>query len=204
LENFEFWKVVFTGATVLISLVAVAWGMKKDIRLKTDRLREDFKFTLELKSVVNEGALDALIKERGYHALVGRDDVPSEVIEYLVTLKEPSRAMYLYRKSRKKVVFFSKDGRKRLAYKGLYKKVGIRNSMKVLSWVLYMVLYIAAASPALMYAFKLLSGRQSIELGILTVLLFFPLSIVALRYGVKIKCAESLMALRSKRGAVRI
>lgn len=204
MENIELLKSIISGAAVIVTLVGVAWGIRKDMHLKVGRLRDDFKFALELKSALGGLGMESIIKERGFHALVGRSDVPALVIEYLISLRDPQRALRLYRIASNRMVFISSGRNRKLVYKGFYKKKAFRRVLKWLGWIGYAFFYLLATSPLMMYVFKEVSGRVAVELGFFTVLVFFPAAVVILRYGVSIKSAEALIGLQKPGKKVRI
>jgi hypothetical protein len=200
----ELWKILISGVAVFVSLIGVAWGIRKDFHLRAGRLREEFKFALELKAEIQGLKIDPLIKERGLHALVGSADIPAPVVEYLISLRDPQRALRLYRGARKRLVFLAHAGSARIVYKGFLRYPRARASLKVISWLGYGIFYVLAASPLLLKAFKLLDGSAAIQLGTLTVLMFFPVAVLVLRYGVSIRAAESLLELRAVKIGLRI
>ncbi|WP_146095848.1 hypothetical protein [Xanthomonas arboricola] len=204
MKEIELWKAGIAATTVLVSLIGLAWGIRKDIHLRVDRLRQDFKFALELRDQISNVNMDVLIKERGYHALVGRSDVAAPVIEYLIGLREPDRAIRLYRVARSRLIFVSLGSRKRLVFKGVLRSERLRQWVKLFSWIGYIVLYVVGASPILLGSLKWIKSDDAIVLGIFTFLTFLPASILVLRYGVKIKAAEELLLLRIMRNKVRI
>ncbi|MCD0244700.1 hypothetical protein JWH11_09120 [Xanthomonas melonis] len=200
----EILKSIISGAAVVVTLIGVAWGIRKDMHLRVGRLRDDFKFALELKSALGGSGMESVIKERGFHALVGRSDVPAPVIEYLISLRDPQRALRLYRSASSRTVFLSLGRRKKIIYKGLYRNEFIRRFLKFLGWAGYIVLYLMATSPLMIYVFKGIGGIAAVKLGFFTILIFFPAAVAVLRYGVSIKSAEALIALQKKVRKLRI
>lgn len=204
MSNMEIWKLAVSAAAVIVSLIGVAWGIRKDFHLRTSRLREDFKFALDLKAEIQPLQLEGLIKERGLHALVGTSRIPTPVVEYLISLRDPQRALHLYKSARKRVVFLSRASRARIVYKGIYRHARIRLIFKSLCWLGYASFYFLATSPLLFNIFKMLNGREALHLGLFTFTMFFPISVWILRYGVSIRSAESLLDLQTIKNSLRI
>lgn len=194
--DLDAWKTIFAGATVLVTLVLGAWSIRKDIHARKGLLREDFRFALELHKAKQETVFTPMLAERGYWALIGRTDIPYREIEHLVSLSEPALALSLYPSSRKRLDFDAARKELALQFKGLSRYKIYRKFISIISWLGYIVFYVAATSPLLLHATKELTASQAISLAVLTIPTLFPLSILSLRWGVSVTRAERLIELQ--------
>lgn len=192
------WKTIFTGATVLVSLVLAAWSIRKDIHARKGLLRDDFRFALELHKAKQETAFTPMLAERGYWALIGRTDIPYREIEHLVSFSEPALALKFYPSARKRLNFDAARKDLALHFKGWNRHKIWRKSVSIATWLGYIVFYLAATSPLLFHAAKEITGSQAFSLVALTIPTFFPLSILSLRLGVSMTRAERLIELQEK------
>lgn len=197
MEDIDAWKTGISAAAVLVTLLGVGWKIRSDLGLRAGRLRADFDFIKELRSSVGSAEMDSLFKERAYHALIGRDDIPVTAVEYLITLREPSRAINLFHRAHGKLAIASYGRRKQLFYTGLYKNGALRTFFAILSVVGYFIFYLVAASPILLYEFGLASKGAAWSFGVVITVPFFLLAIFTLRWGASIAAAQNLMLLES-------
>ena len=192
------WKTIFTGATVLVSLVLAAWSIRKDIHARKGLLRDDFRFALELHNAKRETAFTPMLSERGYWALIGRTDIPYREIEHLASFSEPALALKFYPAARKRLHFDAARKELALQFKGWSRHKIWRKFVSIASWLGYIVFYVAATSPLLFHAAKELTGSQMFSLVALTIPTFLPLSILSLRSGVSVTRAERLIELQER------
>jgi hypothetical protein len=139
MEGIEVWRTGISAGAVLVTLLGIACGIRRDMGLRAGRLREDFNFTRNFRSSFGGAEIDGLFKERAYHALIGRDDIPAEAVEYLVTFREPSRSVRPFHRSGSKLAVASYRSRKRLFYTGIYKKKVMRNLLSGVSFLGYII-----------------------------------------------------------------
>lgn len=166
------------------------------------RRRDDFRFAREFLSAVEaQPTLHPYALEKGYQALVGDSNVKTHEIAYLLTLRNPTRAVRDYVLGRSYLEHLPKHGDLEIAFKKKYQ------SRLARGWRLsgYFILYMTCAVLTIMgisYAPQLIKLADSTADGAMllgtSVVFFASMGWLSLKAGVRIARAAALVKDQGK------
>lgn len=191
--------VIFRCATVLFGAVGAAKIISDLVIGGRGRLREEYKFAKEfIDGLQKDPSMHPFLKEKGYQAIAGDRRLSAAEIEYLLSLKNPDRAIRDYVLGRDYLEDLLSTGNLRLNFRAKYRRPWARIWRKAGFFALYFVFAILAVSPIL--APKLFGGDPTQTIVALSGCLagFGPFAWMAVKAGARINRAEKIVKFQSE------
>lgn len=185
---------VIKFATFLLGLFGTAKVYQEISFGRRNRMREEYKFAREfLGDVKNKKDLHPFSLEKGFQAIAGDNKLRSEEIGYLLSLREPDRALRSYVMGRPYLQHLPNSGNLQVSFRKKYSRPWARRWRKWLYTALYGVLVFGAAAPLIFSRSISRDPTTIFTLFLITSVTFFPYGIAFLRAAAKIHRAEDLV-----------
>lgn len=187
---------VLTIVKVIGALGAVIalWYKIYEFRFnKKSRLREEYKFSKNFLSDINECKLHPYAIEIGYQAIAGTEIVKPNEIEYILSLENPAQCLKDYILSRQLMEKLETKGNLSLKFKKKYIKNWSRKWRKGMYFSLYMVFAFIALSPVIVSKYINIEFSKTFALLVISLPFGGIYAWAALNAHSKIKRGEHLM-----------
>lgn len=163
------------------------------LKYKHTKLREEYKFARDFFSDLEGIAKNnEYLKQKGFDALTGNLTLPSEEVQYIISLNEPAVMLRAYSLG-KPYLQFSTLSENKIKFKPRWKNKTSRTLMKIFYSALYAIFYLIAFGPLILNNFKLWGHTSPIPTFIFTAVTFFPAAYFSVKAGVKISLAEKVI-----------
>jgi hypothetical protein len=159
------------------------------------RLREEYRFAKELlRDIESEEGLHPYAKQKGYQALAGDVSLSVSEIEYLLQLQDSARSLKDYVLGRKYLEHFSTAADVKIDFRKCYRHRWSRIWRQIWYFFLYLGCFSTAVGPLWYFAAEKvgITTRMLPSLAI-TIPVFLPMAMIALRAGVRVARAEALV-----------
>lgn len=195
----DLWKLVMAGASVAVTFITVAIAVLKERHASRERLRDEFRFSLEVEKARAElTTLSRLSEQKAINAMLGRRDVPFAVGRYLMdSFPDADVAIRAYRAGRSRLLF-EEGVRPRFCFSGINASKGYRRFGKIVGSVGYFAACSFAACPLLLAAAGLISESQAYQLLPMTLITGGAVAMPVLFWGAGFARAERLMKLQDE------
>lgn len=188
----------------LASSAAVVWRLYKDLtKARTEQLREQYRFARDYFIDRKNRELGPYEQAAGLHALVEDTSADAETIEFVLSFPQPHAAIAMYRLGRRNLEFQRTASPSRLAFKRSIGTRGKRKFRLLCLGVLYFGAYSLAFTPLLLVLFGKLSPSFGASMFVLSVLLFLPICVFALRTASSLRAAVRLAQSQARWLALR-
>ena len=188
----QFVPVAVAAFTIRKGLVELLQGSRRG-------MEQDYKFAKEfLKDIFEDKPLHPYLREKGYRALAGSDQVSAAEVEYLLTMAPPDKALRNYSLGRSYLEHFSTARDAQIGFKPKYQSQSARTLRKWWYFALYMAAFILGFSPLITWNTRFLADKDPWTLTALTCVMCLPIAYMSLREGVRIGRAEALVASQRK------
>jgi len=181
----------------LIGLAITAWKFPYDLlRSRHGTYREQYRFAAEFLTVLSRepASLHPYAKQKGLQAIAGGSHLSTAEIEYLLSLQEPVQAMDDYVFSKKYLIHRPTAGETQIEFKKLYQAKWRRITLATVLLLLYFGTYCLAVAPLFLPGFKIITINQLLAMLPITLLVFLPMSYLALRGVNRIVRAQALVS----------
>lgn len=188
----------------LFPLVAGAVAMWKVVAEvvagRRHRLREEYRFAREfLDDIKKTPQMHSFLRQKGYQALAGDNRLSAQEVEYLLTLPKSAEALRLYVTGLPYLQHNAMAMGSQVSFKAKYVDSFSRNWRKGMYLILYGAFYALGVAPGFRWPFNLVGLTPSFPLFVTTALFCLPLAVLALRSGLRITAAESLVGKQIRR-----
>ncbi|HIE1100339.1 MULTISPECIES: hypothetical protein [Stenotrophomonas] len=200
----DLWKLVMAGASVIVTIITVAITVLKERHASRERLRDEFRFSLEVeKARAEAGPLSRLSEQKAINAMLGRRDVPFAVGRYLmVEFPDADVAIRAYRAGRSRLLF-DDSAQPRFCFKGINARRAYRRFGKIVGSVGYFVSCLFAGCPLIFAAAGMISESQAFQLLPMTLITGGAIAMPTLFWGAGFARAERLMKLQAEAVAAK-
>lgn len=191
--------VVIKFATLLGGAVATWRVVVELLRGRHGHLREEYRFARDfIKEVSESPKMHPFLRQKGYQAIAGDTRLSAGEIEYLLTLHDSARSLKDYVLGKPYLEHLATAAGSQIVFKKRFEPRWPRLSRKAIFFVLYLLCYFAGFAPVAFPAFKAMPPAQALVTFAFTAALFFPAGFLALRAGVRIARAETLVKNQQK------
>lgn len=179
----------------LIGVLVAVWRFMVEMpRGRQGNLRDEYKFFREfLSDLKAHPDMHPFLIEKGYQAVSGGAEVSGAEMEYILQLHSSVEALRKFVSGRRYLDFYTTVTDQKIKFKQKYSKNWTRRWRKWSYAAVYFICSSIAVSPLLLPGLKLMSPERTLAALILTLPLFFPIAIMALKAAVRINNAESLI-----------
>jgi len=192
--------VIIKISTLLVGTIGIAKIFYEILIGKRNRMREEYKFAKDfLDELEASKNIHPFVREKGYQAIAGDNQLGSDEIEYLLSLQQPDLALRDYVLGRKYLQHLPNVGNREIAFKKEYQRVWYRRLLTALYFGLYAILVFLAFAPLLFSKF-LFKDPTKITLSaiLMCFLVFVPYAWFALKAVTRIVRAEKLVNRQQK------
>jgi hypothetical protein len=191
--------IVIKIATLLGGAVATWRVVVELLRGRHGHLREEYKFARDFLKEVNENPkMHPFLKQKGYQAIAGDTRLSAGEIEYLLTLHDSARSLKDYVLGKPYLEHLATAAGSQIVFQRKFESRWPRLLRKALFFVLYLMCYFAGFAPITFPLFKTMPPAQALITFAFTAALFFPAGFLALRAGVRVARAETLVKNQPK------
>lgn len=187
-------QVVSPIATILLGGVGAYLTWRNGGNSKPEVLRKRFLFVCDCMNRLKGDDVEPFVKEMGYLALAGTDEVSADAVEYVLTLPNMTRSLQDYLLTYE-LFTFSKQAEPKLFFKEMHSDASRKLYRKVL-WASSLVLYVVPLIPMLGVPFKMISANVGFAATALLILGLWPSSFLLLRAFRRRVKADRLFALQ--------
>jgi hypothetical protein len=179
----------------LIGVLVAAWRFMVEMhRGRQGNLRDEYKFFKDfLSDLKAHPDMHPFLMEKGYQAVSGGAEVSGAEMEYILQLHSAVEALRKFVSGRRYLDFYTTSTDQKIKFKRKYLNNWTRFWRKWAYAGVYFICSSIAVSPLLLPGLKLMSPEKTLVSLILTLSVFFPIAIMALRAAVRINNAESLI-----------
>lgn len=168
----EYSELIIKGGSFLLALLGGAPIIIKWLLDLDSKRKDDYRFAREFLSDLGENPnMHPFVREKGYLAIAGKSHVNEDEVSYLLTLKEPNKALGNYKLAKSVVSFDSKRSLLKIGFKKIYKHKAVRVVAKFYHTIKYGVFFFLAVLPLYSPAFREWIGDAII----FYILLFSPI-----------------------------
>jgi hypothetical protein len=185
--------------TVLIGAIG-AGKLLYDLSIgRRGRMREDYNFAKQfLDEVSSNPQLHPYLREKGYQAIAGDSQLSADEIEYLLSLRNPQRALGDYVLGRKYLVVLPAESDQKIRFKAKYENPWSLRWRQYFYTSLYFALSVIALAPLLLGQFLTLSAGRLLGTSLLSVVIFGPYAFFAVKAAARIYRAIQLVKGQDK------
>jgi hypothetical protein len=189
----------------LIGVHVAAWRFMVEMhRGRQGNLRDEYKFFKDfLSDLKAHPDMHPFLMEKGYQAVSGGAEVSGAEMEYILQLHSAVEALRKFVSGRRYLDFYTTSTDQKIKFKRKYLNTWTRFWRKWLYAGVYFICASIAVSPLLLPGLKLMSSEDALVSLILTLPVFFPIAIMALRAAVRINNAESLIKSQVRVSSIR-
>lgn len=197
--DIDLWKLGITGAGLLATFITVMIAVLKERHASRERLREEFRFSVEVDKVRKEqGELSRLSEQKAINALLGRRDIPVAVGRYLVEgFADAELAVRAYRASRGRLEL-ENGPQPVFRFKGFSRSRRYRQVGKLVGFVGYFISCLYATSPLMFALLGVITDGQARQLLPMTLFTGVLVAIPILLWGASFARAEKFMSLQDQ------
>jgi hypothetical protein len=179
----------------LIGVLVAVWRFMVEMpRGRQGNLRDEYKFFKDfLADLKAHPDMHPFLMEKGYQAVSGGAEVSGAEMEYILQLHGSVEALRKFVSGRRYLDFYTTSTDQKIKFKRKYLNNWTRFWRKWAYAGVYFICSSIAVSPLLLPGLKLMSPEKTLVSLILTLSVFFPIAIMALRAAVRINNAESLI-----------
>jgi hypothetical protein len=189
--NLEFIVKALAG---IVSAVAIFKNWSEILFNGRKKLYEEYKFSSDfLRRTAEQEKLHPFALEKGYQALAGTKDITGNEVEHILKLENPVKGLNDFVMGKKYLKIITIANQHPFEFKAKYRKKVTRTSLKYFYYILYGVNFVIAISP---FFFEGLKGpilSEGIKLLFVSIPVYGYFAFLAIRAGVQIQCAESLV-----------
>lgn len=185
---------------LLVGMVAAAKGLFDLSIGKKSKLREEYKFAKDfLKDVDTLSKMHPYLKDKGYQAIAGDEEITAEEVEYLLSLRNPEQAVKDYVMGKIYLEHLSVLEDLQVSFKKKYKTKWSRLWRMCFYFACYITCVLAATAPWIFSSFLHLNLNQLIFTFLVTAVIFGPYAWLSFRSAQKISKASRLVRRQFKR-----
>jgi hypothetical protein len=182
----------------IVTIVSVFYGLyTKNLEFQHTlgkKIREDYEFAKKFfEDCEKNPNRQKYIIELGYLGITQDRSIKPEEIKYILSLQEPTIALFWFKKSRRYLDFLITNIDQKITFKLKYKKKISRTIYKISRFLYYTFWSLAALTPFI-YAANL--PFLPLSLALFWAVLCFSLAIIFLNEGVNMSFAEKLVNLQ--------
>lgn len=193
------YDITFKFGTLLVGAFATWKIIIEILRGRHGHLREEYKFARDfLQDLAQNPQMHPFLKQKGYQAIAGDTRLASAEIEYLLTLQDSAKALKEYVLGRQYLEYLATANGSQLIFKQKFIRKFSRLWRKAIYLLLYISCYLLGFAPIMLPAFKAIPPGQALVAFAFTASLFFPAGFFALKAGVRIARAETLIKSQHK------
>ncbi|MGY3852756.1 hypothetical protein [Aeromonas veronii] len=168
----DYSDLIIKSGSFLIALLGVAPIIRKWLLDLDSKRKDDYRFAREFFSDLDKNpSMHPFVREKGYLAIAGKSHVNEGEVSYILSLKEPSKALGNYKLAKGIVWFDSEKSLVKISYKKWYKYKFVRIVAKAYHIIKYGVFFFLAILPLYSNSFREWIGDALI----LYVFLFSPI-----------------------------
>jgi hypothetical protein len=189
----------------LIGVLVAVWRFMVEMpRGRQGNLRDEYKFFKDfLSDLKAHPDMHPFLMEKGYQAVSGGAEVSGAEMEYILQLHGSVEALRKFVSGRRYLDFYTTRTDQKIKFKRKYLNNWTRFWRKWSYAGVYFTCSSIAVSPLLLPGLKLMSPENTLVSLILTLPVFFPIAIMALRAAVRINNAESLIKSQVRVSSIR-
>lgn len=193
------YDLVFKGITLLLGVVGAAKIIYEFSMGRKSRMRDEYKFARDFLSDVKANKdLHPFLKDKGYQAIAGDDQISGVEIEYLLSLASPEKALRDYVLGRFYLDHVPHSGNLQIQFKKKFRIKWARRWRMYTYITLYAIFAFIAFSPLVFFSYLGMSLGDSLIAVIISLTVFGSYAWFALQAGAKIYRAEKLVAHQNK------
>lgn len=193
------YDLVFKIITLLLGVVGAAKIFYEYSMGRRSRMREEYKFARDFLSEVKANKdLHPFLKDKGYQAIAGDDQLSGVEIEYLLSLASPEKALRDYVLGRLYLDHLPHSGNLQIQFKRKFRIKWSRRWRMYTYIILYVIFAFIAFSPLAFFGYLGMSLGDSLIAFLISLAVFGSYAWYALQAGAKIYRAEKLVAHQDK------
>lgn len=192
-------EIIFKIIGAIVTILSVMKIIYDITTGEKSRLQEDYKFAKEfLEEIEDNPSLHPFVIEKGYHAIAGSRTLGSEVIAYLLSLKNPGKCLRDYILSNRylQIKIINTDGYLRIEFAKMHSSDGFRLIQKIFYGIGY---FFCATIVAIIAISPLFVPYKYVVAGIVTLPVFGYYGVLSLKEYIKISRAEALVKNQQRR-----
>lgn len=171
--DMEQWmKLAPTLSSFALGAIALWLGIRQFILTRKNNYREEYKFVKSFfDDITANPKMHQFAKHKGYQAVIGRQDMSSEAIEYLMSIPGSAGRIDDYVRSRSYLKHTISDGIINFEFAGavLFATASRRKFWKIFYFILFCLSYSFAFFPMILASFLRLNLRDTISILAVTV-----------------------------------
>jgi len=185
--------------TLIVGVIGAAKLIYDSLIGKKNRMREEYKFAKEFMGQLQDSPpMHPYLREKGYQAIAGDNQITANEIEYLLSLERPERALRDFVLGRSYLEHLPNSGSLEINFSNKYEKTLPRALRKYFYLACYFILAFLAFSPFVFSKWLFVSPSQMFSALALTVTVLGPYAWFSLRASTKIYRAEKLVRHQNK------
>lgn len=191
--------IILTITNIITGGLAATLGVLRHLEGTKSARRDEYNFAKKFfDELKQEPAMHPFARKKGFQAISRDQNIPFEVIDHLMNIKDPVDALKFYEDSKGYLQHTKVDGKVKIAFKG--KSVSAEKKAKNMSYVFMMgasLCYTITFTPWILSAAKLISTSTAFGT---TCVIFLPLAygfVNCLREFTQIRRAMNLLELQS-------
>lgn len=197
MDSEVFQKIVPIVAPLIIGAATIYVAIRQFSLGSKNSYREEYKFAKAFfEDIEQNPKMHKYAKHKGYQAILGTQSIPSEVIEYIMHVSDPVRAIEDYAISRSHLKYIKNDKEFRLQFdsKFLFATAQRRRFWLSLFFVSFCLCYVFAFSPWFAWIFKVIDLNTMLTLSALT----FPVGLGGIVFFVRefVKLSRAMRLLK--------
>ncbi len=192
-------EIILKFLAALVGLIGAAKIFYDFSTGRRSRMRDEYKFAKDFFLDLNSTSpMHPFLREKGYQAIAGTSLISGEIIEYLLTLTRPDRAMRDYVLGEHYLEHISRSGDLKIEFKEKYKENWTRKIRLYGYSGLYLIFALLALSPLILGKFLNLPLSTMLSSFLICSAVFGPYAWLSLRASVKMYRAQMLVSHQDK------
>lgn len=166
---------------------------------KKSRMRDEYRFAKEFIDDLSKNEdMHPFLREAGYRAIIGDDQISADEIEYLLKLKDSYRTLRDYVIGRMYLDHQQHANDQKIVYRSKYSSSWSRNWRKCIFFFLYILFSVLAFGPFLLGRLVFKDSTDILLASALTIPVFEAYAWLSLSAVARIRIAERLVENQSK------
>jgi hypothetical protein len=166
---------------------------------RRSRMRDEYKFAKEfMEALAAPDPMHPFLREKGFQAIAGDNQLSADEVEYLLLLQKPDRALRDYVLGKRYIDHLPHIGNLQVKFRAKYEGSWSRSWRKTFFLIAYALLVFLAFSPLLLSKLLFKSITEVLAAFGLTLLVFGPYAWFSLVAATRIYRAEKLVQNQSK------
>lgn len=180
-------------ASVIIGIFSLAKIYLEITGVRRSRAREEYKFAKEFLCAIEDEKIHPFAKEKGYQAISGDASLKGAEVAYLLSLREPEKALKNYVMGRSYLKHLPNRGNLQIDFDEKYKTDKSRKLRKWLYTSIYGIFSFGTMAPLVFSKYISDNIGNIFALFFIFAITLFPIGLAALREAARIHRAERLV-----------